>query len=79
MALDQEAGVEVHAATAAVTEDTHTVLVDDQVGEGGCHFAIIRRFQPPTGALACSAETCLAQDQTRPRPAGQQGGEVVGK
>jgi hypothetical protein len=37
MALDHDVDVEVHAATTAVTEDTQSVFVDDQVGEGGWH------------------------------------------
>lgn len=38
MTLDQDIDVEVHAATTAVTEDTQSVFVGDQVGKGGRHM-----------------------------------------
>jgi hypothetical protein len=37
MTLDQDAHVEVDATTTSVTEDTQSVFVGDQVGEGSWH------------------------------------------
>jgi hypothetical protein len=38
MALDQDVDIEVYAVTTAITEDTQTVVVGDQVGKGGWHM-----------------------------------------
>ena len=37
MTLDQDAHVEIYAATTPVTEDAQAVIVNDQIIEGGRH------------------------------------------